>query len=264
MVLARSLRVALLVAACAHLAPARSAAAEAAPPAQGSPAPADPQIERALRALREDASIKVRARAAFALAQRDAREAVPALRRALAEDESPVVRVAAAAALERLGGSDSIGALRDASARDPSLEVRAAANRAIEKTFHAARLVSLGQVEGSKVDALLRARLRAVLAAQLQRHGFAVVDDTLDVGYHLRPSVLVLDRIRSGGGIRIEMQASVMAIDRRGRVSAIVQGGAQVKSTTPGVPQDQLDGQAFDAAARSISEDLARRLLDGA
>jgi HEAT repeat protein len=49
----------------------------------GAARASDAQVERALRALREDGSLKVRAQAAFVLAQRGARAAVPALCKAL-------------------------------------------------------------------------------------------------------------------------------------------------------------------------------------
>ena len=52
--------------------------------------------ESAIRALRNDTSLKVRTQAALVLGQRGAAEAVPALREAVARDEAPAVRLAAA------------------------------------------------------------------------------------------------------------------------------------------------------------------------
>ena len=222
---------------------------------------ADAQVQRAIKALREDDSLKVRAQAAFVLAQRGAREAVPALRRALSEDRAAAVRVAAATALGRIGGPDVVAALRDASANDRDGAVRSAAARALDENLRGARTVSLEEVQGGKGDPPARARFHDALAVQLARHGFAVVDGGEDVGYRLKPSVLLLEQVQSGAWLSVQVKASVIAIDGQGRIAAIVEGGARARTVTPGAAV-QLVEKAFDAAARSISEDLARRLLE--
>jgi hypothetical protein len=215
-----------------------------------------------MRALREDSSMKVRAQAAFVLAQRGSREAVPALCRALGEDGAAPVRVAAATALGRLGGGGAVAALREAIARDRDEAVRAAASRALDDLVRDARTVTLEAVAGRTGDARVRAGLHEALSAELRRNGFALVDAERAVGYRLRPSVLVLDHSANGAGLRVEVKASVIAIDGQGRIAAMVEGGARVKTATAGVAADQLARRAFEAAARSISEDLARRLLE--
>ena len=230
----------------------------------GSPAPgraADVQVQRAMAALRQDGSLKVRAQAAFVLAQRGAREAVPILRQALSEDRSAAVRVAAATALGRIGGPEVVPALRDASAHDRDGAVRSAAAGALDENLRGARTVSLEEVQGGKGDRPARGRFHDALVVQLARHGFSVVDGGEDVGYRLKPSVLLLEQSQSGAWLSVEVKASVIAVDGQGRIAAIVEGGARARTVTPGAAA-QLAGQAFDAAARSISEDLARRLLE--
>ncbi len=222
---------------------------------------ADVQVQRAIAALRGDGSLKVRAQAAFVLAQRGAHEAVPALRHALFEDEVAAVRVAAATALGRIGGAGVVAALRDSSAHDRDEAVRSAAARALDEILRGARTVSLEEVQGGRGDAPARGRFHDALAVQLQRHGFAVVAGGEDVGYRLKPSVLLLEHAQNGAWLSVEVKASVIAIDGQGRIAAIVEGGARAKTATPGASA-HLTGQAFDAAARSLSEDLARRLLE--
>ncbi len=223
---------------------------------------ADQQIDRALRALRDDGSMKVRAQAAFVLAQRGAQEAVPALCKALSEDDAAAVRVAAATALGRIGAQGGVPALREAGARDPDDAVRSAATRALEDLLRGARSVSVEEVQGRTADARTRASLHDALALHLKRHGFAIVEGGEGTGYRLKPSMLLLDVTHSGAGLRVEVKASVIAIDGQGRIAAMVEGGARARTATPGAAAAQLAGQAVDAAARSISEDLARRLLD--
>jgi hypothetical protein len=223
---------------------------------------ADVQVQRAIAALRDDGSLKVRAQAAFVLAQRGAREGVPALRRALTEDGAAAVRVAAAAALGRSGGPGVVAALRDASAHDRDGAVRAAAAQALDAILRGARTVSVDAVQGGKGDTDARERLHGALAVQLQQHGFAVVDGGAEAGYRLKPSVLLLEQAQSGSWMTVEVKASVIAIDGQGRIAAIVEGGARAKTAASGVAGARLRGQALEAAARSISEDLARRLLE--
>jgi HEAT repeats len=220
----------------------------------------DPQIDRAVAALREDGSVKVRAQAAFVLAQRGAAEAVPALSAALAGDEAAAVRIAAATALGRIGALSAVGALRKASSGDADRAVRDAAARALDELVRGARSVSIEPVQGPQGDARAWAALRDALGANMARHGFAVAAAGEAAGWRLKPSVLVVDVARAGGGQRVEVKASVIAVDAQGRIAAMVEGGARARTAgaAPGAPQ--LTEQALEAAARSISEDLAARL----
>lgn len=178
------LRPALALALALAVAPA-ALAADAVPAAR-----ADVLARRAERALREDGSLKVRARAAFVLAQRGAREAVPALAMTLAHDEAAPVRLAAASALGRIGGQGAFGPLQLAAGGDSDPAVRAAAARALEDLARGARTVTVQAVRVGPGGSVAREALRAALVAQLQRHGFAVVQDG-EVGFRLEPSLLV-------------------------------------------------------------------------
>ncbi|GEJ56268.1 HEAT repeat domain-containing protein [Anaeromyxobacter diazotrophicus] len=233
-----------------------AAALAATPPARAG----DAQAARALAALRQDPSRKVRARAAEVLAGRAGRGAVPALCRTLTEDEAAAVRVAAASALQRLGDPSARWALRDASARDPDPSVREAASRALDVLLRGARAVVLEEPQGG--GAAARAALQRALAAELPRRGFAVVDGRAAAGYHLKPAVLRVDLSRAGGGARVEVKASVVAVDGSGRIAAMVEGGARARTAAAGAPVEELEAQAFAAAAGSLCEDLARRLLE--
>jgi HEAT repeat protein len=223
-------------------------------------AAADAQAERAAAALRQDASRKVRAHAAEVLATRTGRDAVPALCRALTEDEAAAVRVAAASALQRLGDPSARWALRDAAARDPDRSVRDLASRALDELVRGSRSVVVEESQGS--EAAARSALQRALVAELPRRGFSVVDAHAAAGYHLKPAVLRVDVARAAGGTRVEVKASVVAIDGGGRIAAMVEGGARARTAAAGVPVSELEAQAFAAAAGSLCEDLARRLLE--
>ena len=232
----------------------------------GAPPPqnreTDVQVQRAIAALREDGSMKVRAQAAFVLAQRGARGAVPALRRALNDDDAAAVRIAAAAALGRIGGPGAAAALRDASAHDRDGAVRSAAAQALDAILRGARTVSVEAVQGQRGGPEARQKLHDALSRELQQHGFAVVANGAEPGYRLKPSVLLLEQAQGGSGTMVEVKASVIAIDGQGRIAAIVEGGARARTAMAGPHLARLTGQAVEAAARSISEDLARRLLE--
>jgi hypothetical protein len=222
---------------------------------------ADARAERAMADLRQDGSRKVRARAAEVLGDRAGRGAVPALCRALTEDEAAVVRVAAASSLQRLGDPDARWALRDAAARDPDRNVREVASRALDELLRGSRTVVVEPAQGTGRDGAAVALQRA-LAAELPRRGFAVTDGGAAAGYHLKPAVLRVDVTRGAGGTRVEVKASVVAIDRGGRIAAMVEGGARARTAASGAAVADLQAQAFAAAAGSLCEDLARRLLE--
>jgi len=209
----------------------------------------------------KDSSLKVRVRAASVLAQHGSREGVPLLCKVLSDDDAVAVRVAAASALGRIGGAEAVPLLRDASAHDPNRAVRAAASRALARILKGARTVCVEDVQGDVGDQSARVRLRDALAAQLERHGFAVVPEGEDVRYRLKPFALLLEEEKTGASWRIEVKASLVALDSRGRIAAMVEGGARARSARGSAPPQLLD-QALDAAARSLSEDLARRLLE--
>ena len=126
------------------------------------------------------------------------------------------------------------------------------------------RTVTLGPVLGDRGTPEARAALREALARHLRRRGFSVVDAPgTSVRYRLQPTVLVLDGAGASAGTHIEVKASIVALDRRGRIAAMVEGGARATSATPGAASANLEAQAVEAAARNLAEDLARRILEG-
>jgi HEAT repeats len=251
----RLLCLALLAAACAQPVPAPAPA----------PAPAvDAHVERALSALAGDASTKVRTQAALVLGQHGGSEGVDALVRALERDRAPAVRAAAAAALARLGAAARPGepALVAAARADPDPAVRAGAARALDDLRRGSRAVVLEDVGGSAGDDRARAALRGALAQQLERRGFAVVRGDAAAGFRLKPAVLQVDVRHGGGAVKVEVKASVIAVDGHGRIAAMVEGGARARS--PGAPPSSaapMTAKALEAAASSICDDLASRLL---
>ncbi|MBI5070439.1 MAG: HEAT repeat domain-containing protein [Deltaproteobacteria bacterium] len=225
-------------------------------------AAADPVVERALAALQEDSSLKVRTQAALVLGSRGARQAVPALGHALATDEAPSVRIAAAAALARLADLAGREPLEAASRADPDPAVRNAAARALAELLAVSvRSVALEEAHGQGGKAG-REALRESLARHLRRQGFAVVGPGEPAGYRLKASVLELDVSQAEGKTVIAVKASVVAVDSQGKMAAMVEGGARLRASggSSAAAQRQLTDRALDAAAVSLSEDLAARL----
>jgi hypothetical protein len=118
--------------------------------------------------------------------------------------------------------------------------------------------VWLDEPQGRAGDAAARAALREALARHLRRQGFAVVDEREPAGYRLKPSVLELDVSSAEGRTVIAVKASVVAVDSQGRMAAMVEGGARLRASGGG--EQQLAARALEAAAGTISEDLAARL----
>lgn len=227
----------------------------------------DPVTQRAVDALRRDSSLKVRAQAALVLGQRGAVDAVPALTTALLEDKAAAVRIAAAAALGRIGDPSALQALENAEKDDGDDEVREAAGRALaELRGKGKRSVdrhSLAVEEASgKGGASARAALRAALARHLHQAGFSVVDPE-EAAFRVKPSVLSVEVSESGGKVFVSVKAAAVAVGLDGRMAAMIQGGARVKATgarpSPAM-REQLSVTALEAAARTLSEDLASQL----
>lgn len=224
---------------------------------------ADPVVERAIQALDRDPSMKVRTQAALVLAQRNARTAIPALVHALSADESAAVRIAAASALARLSDLAAKEPLEAAGRADPDPGVRSAASRALgELLASSSRALALDEPQGELAGPAARAALHEALSRHLRRQGFAVVAGHEPAGYRLKPSVLELDVAQAGGKLTISVKVSVVAVDSQGRMAAMVEGGARLRARggQAGGGPDQLAARALDAAAVSLSEDLAARL----
>jgi len=231
----------------------------AAPPPAGA---AEPVVERALRALDADSSLKVRAQAALVLGQHGGREALPTLLHALRADESPAVRIAAASAVARLGDLSGREPLEAAARADPDPGVRTAAERALaDLASSAVRALALDDPQG-RGDAAARSALKESLTRHLRRQGFTVVGPDKAAGYRLKPSVLELETEQAGGRLLIVVKASVVAVDSRGRMVAMVEGSARLRTASGPAAgsHEQLAARALDAAAVTLSEDLAARL----
>lgn len=215
-------------------------------------AAADPQVDEAIRALRRDSSLKVRTQAAIVLGQRNAREAVQALREAVAEDGAPAVRIAAVAALAKIGDRRARPTLRLASAADPDDAVRRAAARALARfgpiAFAVEEPGGAPSVRGAFRDALL---------GELKSRGFSLSDRP---DLRLKPTVkLGVDE--TGGKTVIAVRATLAMVDGDGRVDLVE---AAARATVSGAVPDKkvagYSGKAIDAAVRALCDDLAGRL----
>ncbi|HSN16432.1 MAG TPA: HEAT repeat domain-containing protein [Anaeromyxobacteraceae bacterium] len=229
-----------------------------------SAARGDAQIDAAIRALRSDSSLKVRAQAAIILGQRGAEEAVGALADAARNDSSEAVRLACISALAKIGDPAGRGAI-EAALKDRDGRVRSAAQKALEgwpellPAGPGAMTVSLEFPSGAG-DADLRSALRDALERHLRANKFSVV--ARGQQFVLRPSVLKVDVERQDGRTVISVRASLVAVDGNGRMAAMLEGGARLKAvgTVQGPMVAKYAAKALDAAARTMTEDLADRL----
>jgi hypothetical protein len=212
----------------------------------------------AVRALREDGSVKVRAQAAIVLGQRGEERAIPVLAEALASDEAVAVRVAAASALGRLGGVAARVALARARQADVDGGVRDAASLALDALGLA---FSIDEPAGSAGGAAARSALRDALARHLSARGWSVLDHG---GMILKPTVLRVDVEAGPGRTIVAVKAALLAVDDDGRMAAMLESGARL-SASGAVPEAKLAAyaaRALDAAARALCEDLAVRLAE--
>jgi hypothetical protein len=225
---------------------------------------ADAQSERAVRALRESPSLKVRAQAALILGQSRAPEAGPALAAALGGDEAAAVRIAAASALAKVGGPEARRALETAEHGDPDPAVRAAAGEALAELAPrpgGARgtAVSLDEPGGAGGSAADRTALRDALGRRLREAGFQVVREG---GVRLKPSLVRMDVERGGQKTVIAVRAELLAVEGGGRMAAMLEGAARLSAT--GVLGERelamVATRAVDAVAKTLSDDLATRL----
>jgi hypothetical protein len=228
-----------------------------------SSARSESQVDGAVRALRTDSSLKVRAQAALVLGQRGAREAVPALREAVERDPAPAVRIAAAAALGRIRDPAGRAALEAASREDPDPKVREAASRALSERDQSAPAGALTftieEVSGTAGGRPDRDALRDAIEKHLRAGGYAVVDGG---AYRLKPSILSMEVESGGGKTTVAVRAALVAVDGRGRMAAMLEGAARLKAS--GAASESALGRyaaaALDAAAKTLCEDLAARL----
>lgn len=225
---------------------------------------ADAQIDAAIRALRNDSSLKVRAQAAIILGQRGAGEAIGALAEAVRNDSSEAVRLAAVSALAKIGDPAVTGAI-EAATRDPDRRVREAAEKALLAFAVPGPVgpdsiaVMLEDATG-KGDAALRKEFRASLERHLREQGFSVV--TRGHKFVLKPSVLTVDVDKSEGKTVVAVRASLVAVDGKGGMTAMLEGGAKLKAVGTASPAmvPKYAAKAMDAAARTLTDDLKGRL----
>jgi hypothetical protein len=226
----------------------------------------DAQIDAAIRALRADSSLKVRAQAAIILGQRAAREAVGALADAARNDSSEAVRLAAVSALAKIGDPSGRGAI-EAATKDDDARVRAAAERAMA-AFAGPGPVAPGSIAvlledpTGQGDGTLRSEFRAALERHLRAQGFNVV--VRGQRYVLRPSVLKVDVEKQEGKTVVSVRASLVAVDGRGGMTAMLESGARLKAmgAVSGAQVPKYAAKAMDAAAKTLTDDLKGRLPD--
>jgi HEAT repeat protein len=216
------------------------------------PALADGQVEAAVKALRADGSLKVRAQAAIVLGQRGGPEAVAALRGAVAGDAAAAVRLAAVSALGRLGPRAARTTLGAASVADPDAAVRDAAARAVA----AMGPVALA-VEDAPAPPGLKGDLRSALARALEAAGLRLAEPA-EVRVTPAASAEVQ---RADGKVVVAVKASLSAVDGDGHVELMERAA---RATFTGAASDarvaSATTSAVEAALKGLSEDLAARL----
>jgi hypothetical protein len=228
---------------------------------------ADAQIDAAMRALRSDSSLKVRAQAAIILGQRTAREAVGALADAARNDSSEAVRLAAVSALAKIGDPAGRGAI-EAALKDDDARVRAAAEKALA-IFAGPGPLGPGSIAvmledpTGKGDAALRTEFRAALERHLREKGFNLV--ARGQKYVLRASVLKVEVEKQEGKTVVAVRASLVAVDGKGTMTAMLEGGARLKAvgTASGAQLPRYAAKAMDVAAQTLADDLKERLGGG-
>jgi hypothetical protein len=232
--------------------------------AAAATASGDAQIDAAIRALRSDSSLKVRAQAAIILGQRGANEAVGALADAVRHDSSEAVRLAAVSALAKIGDSAGRSAI-EAATRDSDGRVRAAAEKALAVFAGPGpvgpdSIAVLIEAATGKGDDDLKAEFRSSLERYLKEQGFNVV--ARGQRYVLKPSVLKIDVDKADGKTVIAVRASLVAIDGKGTMTAMLEGGAKLRAvgTASGAMLPKYTAKAMDAAARTLTDDLKGRL----
>lgn len=244
----------------------RAAAAAVAAALAASPSLAmDPAVQRAVEALRSDSSLKVRAQAALVLGQRGARDAVPALTTALLEDRAAAVRTAAAAALGRIGDPSALQALESAQRQDSDGGVRDAAAGALAdlrgrgKRVVERRSLAVEEVTG-KGGSQARQALRQALENHLQRAGFTLVEPE-EAAFRIKPSVISIETTEEGDKLFVSVKAAAVAVGLDGRMD-MSQGvaRARARARSSEAMREQLSATAMEAAARTLSEDLASKL----
>jgi len=227
----------------------------------------DATVERAAEALKRDPSLKVRVQAALVLGQKGGPPVVPVLVSSLAGDPSAAVRAAAAAALGRIGDASARDALAAAMRSDGEEEVRTAAGWALEEIVERTRAasrrsVAIEEVQG-KGSLAEKGALREALARHLADRGFPVASAGEAPTFRVKASVLALDVLQAGGKVSIDVKASAMAVEASGRMAAMSEGAAHLKTPASRLThekEEQLSARALEAAARILCDEIALEL----
>jgi len=228
----------------------------------------DANLERAVEALRQDPSLKVRAQAALLLGQKGGAAVVPILSASLASDPSTAVRAAAAAALGRIRDPSAREALARAQLSEGDEEVRRATVRALEDWTERTRAqprprsVAIEDVQG-KGTLADKGALRDALLRNLADRGFPAAAPGETATFRVKASVLALDVLQSGSRVSIDVKASAVAVEEGGRMAAMSEGAAHLKTQSAGLTREreqQLSARALEAAARILSDEIAVEL----
>jgi HEAT repeat protein len=226
----------------------------------------DPSIERAIQALQSDPSPKVRAQAALLLRHRAAAEGSAALVAALEGDPASVVRASSAAALGRVGDPSVREPLARAANADPDAEVRSTATAALKELSARMRTrprpVTIEEVRGAGSPAA-RSALRDALTRHLAERGFPPASPGDEAALRLKASVLALHVSEASGRVTIDVKASAVAVEPGGRMAAMSEGAAHLKTQGTRLTrekEEQLAARALDAAARMLSDEIAAEL----
>jgi len=228
----------------------------------------DATVERAAEALKQDPSLKVRAQAALLLGQRGGPAVIPALAASLGGDPSAAVRTAAAAALGRIGDALARDALTRAQRSDGDAEVRLAAGRALDDLLERSRAharprsVAVEDVQG-KGTLADKGALRDALLRHLADRGFPSAAPGEAATFRVKASVLAIDVLQSGGKVSIDVKASAVAVEEGGRMAAMSEGAAHLKTQGTSLTREreqQLSARALEAAARILSDEIALEL----
>jgi hypothetical protein len=125
-----------------------------------------------------------------------------------------------------------------------------------------ARPVAIEEVRGAGSPAA-KGALRDALTRHLAERGFPPAPPGDDAALRLKASVLALDVSEAGGKVTIDVKASAVAVEPGGRMAAMSEGAAHLRtqgSRLSREKEEQLAARALDAAARMLSDELAAEL----
>ncbi|HET6921501.1 MAG TPA: hypothetical protein VFI16_00005, partial [Anaeromyxobacteraceae bacterium] len=158
-------------------------------------------------------------------------------------------------ALEGAERDDADEDVREAAGRALA-ELRSRGKRSIDR-----RGLAVEEATG-RGGSLARKALQAALARELVKAGFTLVEPEV-AAFRIKPSVISVEASQGGGKLFVSVKAAAVAVGFDGRMAAMIQGGARARATgarPSEAMQEQLSATALEAAARTLSEDLASQL----